>query len=110
MAARKPGKVAAPVKQKLRKKHGPKRHLFCEYKPMVHVFAAAGVLNKYSNYQSFCLSCQARGVRSNTDAMWQEFRVLEYPEQKEYFKNIKANEKRIADFLAREKNKKNKKK
>lgn len=110
MAARKPGKVAAPVKQKLRKNHGPKRHLFHEYKPMVHVFAAAGVLSKYSNYQSFCLSCQAHGVRSNTEAMWEEFRVLEYPAQKEYLKNIKENEKRIADFLAREKNKKNKKK
>lgn len=29
-----------------RKAHGPKKHLFKEYKPMIHVFAQAGLLKK----------------------------------------------------------------
>lgn len=101
MAARKPGKVAAPVKQKLRKNHGPKRHLFKEYKPMVHVFAQSGLLDKYHNFESFTISCGAKGVRSNVAALWDEFRYLPYDQQKEFFKNLKENAQRIDAKIAK---------
>ena len=76
MAARKPGKVTAPVKQKIRKNHGPKRHLFKEFKPMVHIFAATGILSKYYNYESFVQACGARGVRTALSEMWMDYSVL----------------------------------
>lgn len=91
MAARKPGKVAAPVKQKLRKNHGPKKHLFKEFKPMVHLFAQDGLLTKYNNFESFSLSCAARGVKNDVAEMWTEFRALPRDKQDEYLKNIKEN-------------------
>ena len=91
MAQRKGGSVAAPVKQKLRKKHGPKRHMFKDYKPMVHVFAQAGVLSKYCEYESFAQSCAARGVKSGVAEMWDEFKYLPRDEQDEYFANLKEN-------------------
>ena len=46
------------------KKHGPKRHLFRDYKPMIKAFADAGLLSKYDNYESWVLACQARGKRN----------------------------------------------
>jgi hypothetical protein len=101
MAARKPGSVAAPVKQKLRKNHGPKRHLFKEYKPMVRAMANAGLLTKYNNYESFVLSCGARGVRNNTAALWEEFQYLPYDKQKEFLKNLKENAQRIDAKIAK---------
>lgn len=91
MAARKPGKVAAPVKTKLRKNHGPKRHLFKDYKPMVKAMADAGLLTKYNNFESFTLSCAARGVKNGVAEMWTEFRLLPRKEQNEYLKNIKEH-------------------
>ncbi len=91
MAARKPGKVAAPVKMKLRKNHGPKRHMFKELKPMVHLFAQAGLLTKYNNYESFALSCAARGVKNGVPEMWSEFKLLPRKEQDQYLANIKEN-------------------
>jgi len=106
MAARKPGKVAAPVKQKQRKNHGPKKHLFKEFKPMIKVFADSGLLNKYYNYESFCLSCGSKGIRNNTQDLWFEFKDLSYPEKKAYFANIQANAQAIAN---KDKNKKFKK-
>ena len=91
MAQRKGGSVAAPVKQKLRKNHGPKRHMFKDYKPMVQAFADAGLLTKYSDYESFALSCAARGVKTGVREMWAEFRLLPRPEQDKYLANIKEN-------------------
>lgn len=73
----------------LRKNHGPKRHLFKDYKPMVHVFGKVGVLNKYSNQESFNLSCQARGVKNPTKEMWSQFSALKTIKEKDQFlKNL----------------------
>lgn len=91
MAQRKPGKVAAPVKQKLRKQHGPKRHMFKDYKPMVHAFAQAGILSKYYNYESFAQACAARGIRTGIELMWDEFTRLPHNEKNIYLKNAQAN-------------------
>lgn len=70
------------------KKHGPKRKLFKEFKPMIKAFADAGLLDKYHNYESFCLACNARGKRNPTRAEFTEFTHLPLDKQKEYFATI----------------------
>lgn len=92
MAVRKPGKVAAPVKQKQRKNHGPKKHMFKDFKPMVVAFARTGILSKFYNYESFVQSLAFRGVRSMTRELWADFSVLSYEAKKEFLKNIQAQE------------------
>ena len=71
-----------------RKSHGPKRKLFKEFKPMIKAFADAGLLDKYHNYESFCLACNARGKRNPSKQEFQEFTQLPHDKQKEYFTNI----------------------
>lgn len=96
MAARKPGKVAAPAKQKLRKNHGPKRRMFKDCKPLVHDFARTGILSKFYNYESFAQAMAARGIRANIKEMWLEFYpILNHQAKVEYFAHAKENEKRI---------------
>ena len=91
MAQRKGGSVA-PAKQKLRKNHGPKRKLFHDYDSTTRFhFGGTGVLSKYSNYESFALSCAARGAKSGVQDMWNEFKVLDRKAQDEYLANIKEN-------------------
>lgn len=70
------------------KKHGQKRHLFKEFKPMIKAFADAGLLDKYHNYESFCLACNARGKRNPTKFEFNEFRLLPEDKQKEYFTKL----------------------
>lgn len=72
------------------KSHGPKRHLFKEFKPMVHLFAKAGLLSKYNNYESFCLACSARGKRNPTRKDFSEFVGLSREKQKEYFASLSS--------------------
>lgn len=96
MAQRRGGSPAAPAKQKLRKNHGPKRHMFKDYKPMVKAFADTGILTKYYDFESFQLSCQSRGVRTGIEDMWEEFRCLTLLEKKEYFKTLKEHAAAIA--------------
>lgn len=92
MAARKPAKVAAPVKQKLRKNHGPKRKLFHDWDSTTRLaFGKAGLLTKYHNYQSFALSLNARGIKKDVDKYWRSFCLLpDMNAKKEFFKNLKA--------------------
>ena len=71
-----------------RKSHGPKRKLFKEFKPMIKAFADAGLLDKYHNYESFCLACNARGKRNPTRREFTEFTYLTREKQKEYFESI----------------------
>ena len=92
MAARKPGKVAAPVKQKQRKNHGPKRHMFKDFKPMVHIYAQTGILSKYYNYESFVQSIGSRGVRSMTKDLWEDYCLLSIADKKQFLKDIKNQE------------------
>ena len=84
------GKPSASAGPRLRKNHGPKRHMFREYKPMVHEIAKAGILTKYHDRESFELALSARGIRQNIDAYWNEFLKLPtIAAKKEWFKNLK---------------------
>ena len=71
------------------KKHGPKRHMFKEFKPMIHVFAKAGLLTKYNNFESWQLACAARGKKTADRGEFNSFVVLPIEQKKEYFKNLK---------------------
>lgn len=104
MAVKKP--AAAPAKQKLRKTHGPKRKLFHEWTSTMRLhFAKAGVLSKYCNYESFTISCGARGVRSDLADLWEEFiRLPDKAAKDAYLDNLKEN----AAKLAKAKSNKNK--
>lgn len=104
MAQYRGGSIATSAKQKLHKSHGPKRHMFKDYKPMVHQFAKAGLLTKYNDYESFALSCTARGVKSGIAEMWMEFRCLRRDQQDEYLKNIREHS--VAAIAKSEKKKK----
>ena len=70
------------------KKHGPKKHLFKEYKPMIKAMADAGLLTKYNNYDSFVIACQARGKRNPTTEDFKAFSVMTRLEQDQYLKNL----------------------
>ena len=84
------GKSSAPSTARLRKNHGPKRHMFRGYKPMVHAIAKTGLLTKYYDRESFELAVAARGIRHNTDPLWSEFVALPtIVAKKEWFKNLK---------------------
>lgn len=88
MAKGKGGKSVS-VGPKLRKMHGPKRHMFKEFKPVIRLLAADGVLDKYSNYESFVLACAARGKKNTTRKDFAEFVVLPTKARKdEYFASI----------------------
>lgn len=92
MAARKPVKVTAPVKQKVRKNHGPKRHMFHDYSSTIRLaYGRAGILNKYYNFESFALALNARGIRENLKERWTAFCLLPTEARKQYFKNLSKN-------------------
>ena len=91
MAQRRGGSVAAPAKQKLRKNHGPKKHMFKEFKPMIHEYAKSGIFTKYSSFEAFAQSCSARGIKTGVQDMWMEFKYLPRDKQDEYLTNLKEN-------------------
>ena len=72
-----------------RKSHGPKRHMFKGYKPMIHSFAKTGLLSKYYDYESFVLACTARGKKNPSRQEFIEFSCLPRDKQKEYFANLR---------------------
>ena len=83
---------------RVRKNHGPKRHLFADYGSLTYEFGRLGLLTKYSNFESFKLSCMARGCKNPTKTMWNMFSVLKTNAEKdEWLKNIKANVKICRD-------------
>jgi len=89
MAKGKGGRPAS-VGPKLRKMHGPKRHLFKEYKPMIHSMAKTGILSKYDNKESFELALAARGIKKDVNNLWAEFSKLPTKAAKdEWFKNLR---------------------
>ena len=71
------------------KKHGPKRHLFKEFKPLVKAFADAGLLDKYHNYESWMLACAAKGKRNASRSELNAFVILPMEEKKKYFNDMK---------------------
>ena len=103
MAVRKGGKLAAPVKQRLRKNHGPKRHLWHGLDKVGRIdMGACGCLSKYWDKESFALACNARGVKMCINELWDEYKLLPTCVAKnEYLANIKDNLKKILDKKAK---------
>ena len=64
------------VSSGLRKSHGPKRHMFKDLKPLVHLIAKTGLLSKYYDFESWVLACQARGIKNPGKAEFSKFVVL----------------------------------
>jgi len=73
-----------------RKSHGPKKHLFAYYKPMIKQFADCGLLSKYHNYDSWVMACNSRGKKSATKEEFKAFRELTREQQDAWFKNISS--------------------
>lgn len=82
------GKPSAPAALRQRKNHGPKRHLFKEFKPMIQQMSSSGILNKYHNYESFELACIAKGKRSVSKQEFIAFQLLKKEDKVNYFKNL----------------------
>lgn len=73
-----------------KKSHGPKKHLFKELKPMIHVMHKDGLLNKYHSYESWALACQARGKKDTTRAEFSKFIALKTCAEKDaYYKALR---------------------
>lgn len=72
------------------KAHGPKRNLFHNYSKVMRMhFADAGLLSKYHNFESFKLSCIARGMRNPTYADFMRMSLLPTRKaQDEWFASI----------------------
>lgn len=73
----------------LRKNHGPKRHLFKEFKPMVWQFGKLGMLTKYNNYDSWVLACNARGKKNASYNEFKDFVILPQKAKDEYFASLR---------------------
>ena len=90
--------VRKPVAQKVikqKKNHGPKRKLFHDWTSTMRLhFANAGLLDKYSNYESFAISCGARGVRTDIAKLWEDYSILPDKAAKDNFlKNLTKKQK-----------------
>ncbi len=99
MAVRRGSKPAAPVKVRLRKNHGPKRHLWHGLDKVGRIdMGACGCLNKYWDKESFALACNARGVKMCINELWDEYKLLPTCAAKNaYLAVLKDNLKRILD-------------
>ncbi len=71
-----------------KKNHGPKKHLFKFYKPMVKAFADCGILSKYYDYDAWTMACTSRGKKDTTRGEFNRFFMLSKEEKDNYFKNI----------------------
>ena len=97
MAQRRGGAAQAPVKQKLRKKHGPKRKMFHCWDSTTRIaFAQAGILSKYYNFESFAQYCAKKNIRNPIEDLWYEFRTLDTTADKnQYLKSIAEHAKTL---------------
>lgn len=87
MAKGKGKKVATAGPKKV---HGPKRKLFhCWSQTMRKHFADAGLLSKNYNYESFTISCNARGKRNVSKNDFNDFVKLSKEDKDKYFASIK---------------------
>lgn len=81
--------ATAPVRQKLRKNHGPKRKMFHDHNATSRIlFGKLGLLDKYHNFDSFTLALNARGIKDNLKQRWDIFYGLPMEEKRKYFKNL----------------------
>ena len=83
------GKSSVSAGSKLRKRHGPKRHLWKDLKPMVWQFGKLGLLTKYEDFESWQIAMAARGQKNTSRAEFLKFVVLSRKEKDEYFKNAR---------------------
>ena len=75
----------------MRKSHGPKRNLFHNYpKGMRNQMARAGMLNKYTDYESFVLAIMARGIKTDYQRLWSQYFALStIHDKREFLKGLK---------------------
>jgi len=100
MAVRRGGKVAALVKIKLRKHHGPKRRMFhCWDRSARLSFGQAGLLTKYNNFESFAQSCATRAkIKTFLKEMWAEYCILPTNVAKDaYLKDVEVHHKAVVE-------------
>jgi len=93
---------AAPVR-KLRKNHGPKRHLWHGYDKVGRIdFGRIGILSKYWDKESFALAANARGIKADINELWAEYSVLKTCALKDqYLRSIKDHAQEIAQRKAK---------
>ena len=96
-------KVSAAPVRKLRKNHGPKRHLWHEYGKVGRInMGQAGLLTKYHDKESFTLAVSARGVKSDINELWNEYKLLKtYKEKDTYLAEIKEHAEKIAQLKSK---------
>ena len=95
---------AAPMKQRLRKNHGPKRRLWHDYGKVGRInMGQMGMLTKYHDKESFALSLAARGVKSDINELWNEYCILKTNREKDSFL---VSAKEHAEKIAERKSKK----
>lgn len=72
------------------KSHGPKRHMWKDFKPLVKPIADAGLLSKYHCYESWSLACNARGIKNPRKEDFNRFVLLKTVKEKDdYFKSLR---------------------
>lgn len=94
---------AAPVKVRLRKNHGPKRHLWHAYGKVGRInMGQAGMLTKYHDKESFALSLASRGIKSDINELWSEFVLLKTNKEKDLFlASVKEHAEKILERKAK---------
>lgn len=83
------GKIKSSTKGP-RKSHGPKRKLFKNFKPLIAAFAQSGLLDKFNNYESWVLACNARGKKSTPRDEFNKFFILTRAEKIEFFNSLRG--------------------
>lgn len=71
-----------------RRTHGPKRHMHRWCGADKSVYAKAGVLSKYNDFESWQLACTARGKKSSSQEEFNKFVVMSLEDKKQYFQNL----------------------
>jgi len=84
MAKGKGGRTSASGPRRV---HGPKRHMHAWCGAMKKLFADAGLLDKYHDYESWLLAMAARGCKKADKSEFDRFFALSMEEKKAYFDN-----------------------
>ena len=56
---------------------------------MIHAFARTGILDKYNNYESWCIACNARGKKDTSMQEFSKFFTLKREEKESFFAGLK---------------------
>ena len=85
MAKRRPAARGAAIQHK---NHGPKRHQFRAYTKCGRASMPRGLLNKYWDYESFCMALAGHGVTHDFAARWKAYSVLPFAQRKQYWADL----------------------